>query len=210
MLPAQYRWLEAEPGPRMILEALKQYGTLEAPGDADNPKIIGWQDELEAAGLGRVYAGVYRHDAIPWCGLFMAIVAHRANIERRPERNPPRLYLSALEWAAFGVSVPKGAAALGDVLVFKRPNRDVSRFGINSAGNRASPASGGGGHVGLYVGHDASAFLVLGGNQSDRVTISRLSRQRLVAVRRPAYRVQPGNVRPIPLSASGSLSVNEA
>ena len=32
MLPAQYRWLEAEPGPRMIAEALKQYGTLEAPG----------------------------------------------------------------------------------------------------------------------------------------------------------------------------------
>jgi Fe-Mn family superoxide dismutase len=57
MLPAQYRWLEAEPGPRMILEALKEYGTLEAPGAADNPKIIGWQDELEAAGLGRFGSG---------------------------------------------------------------------------------------------------------------------------------------------------------
>ena len=189
MLPAQYRWLEAESGPRMIAEALKEFGTVEAPGEADNPKIIGWQAELEAAGLGRVYAGVYRHDAIPWCGLFTAIVAHRANIDRRSERNPPRLYLSALEWAAFGTSVPKGAAALGDVLVFKRK---------------------GGGHVGLYVGHDASAFHVLGGNQSDRVSISRLSRNRLVAVRRPVYRAQPANVRPIPLAASGSLSVNEA
>lgn len=57
---------------------------------------------------------------------------------------------------------------------------------------------------------DASAFHVLGGNQSDRVTISRLSRNRLVAVRRPAYRAQPANVRPIALAASGSLSVNEA
>ena len=195
MLPAQYRWLETEPGPRMIVEALKQYGTLEAPGEADNPKIIGWQAELEAAGLGHVYAGVYRHDVIPWCGLFMAIVAHRANIERRPERNPPRLYLSALEWAAFGTSVPKGAAALGDVLVFKRK---------------------GGGHVGLYVGQDspnknsASAFHVLGGNQQNRVSITRLSRNRLVAVRRPPYRTQPANVRPILLAASGSLSVNEA
>ena len=189
MLPAQYRWLEAEPGPRMIIEALKQYGTLEVPGTADNPKIIGWQDELEAASLGRVYAGVYRHDAIPWCGLFMAIVAHRANIERRPERNPPKLYLAALEWASFGVSVPKGAVALGDVLVFKRK---------------------GGGHVGLYVGHDASAFHVLGGNQSDRISITRLSRNRLVAVRRPVYRAKPANVRPIPLAASGNLPVNEA
>ena len=60
------------------------------------------------------------------------------------------------------------------------------------------------------IGHDASAFHVLGGNQSDRVTISRLSKQRLVAARRPAYRAQPANVRPIPLAASGSLSVNEA
>jgi uncharacterized protein (TIGR02594 family) len=119
----------------------------------------------------------------------MAIVVHRANIERRPERNPPRLYLSALEWVSFGVSVSKGAAALGDVLVFKRK---------------------GGGHVGLYVGHDVSAFHFLGGNQSDRVKIARLSKQRLVAVRRPAYRTPPANVRPIALAASGSLSVNEA
>lgn len=189
MLPKDYRWLSAEPGPRMIIEALKEYGVVEAPGAADNPKIVGWQTELEDAGLGRVYAGVYRHDAIPWCGLFMAIVAHRANLELRSERNPPRLYLSALEWTSFGVSVPKGAAALGDVLVFKRS---------------------GGGHVGLYVGHDASAFHVLGGNQSDRVSIARLSRNRLVAVRRPAYRLQPPNVRPIVLAPSGSLSVNEA
>ncbi|MCA3647230.1 MAG: TIGR02594 family protein [Methylobacterium sp.] len=216
MLPAQYRWLETEPGPRMIIEALKQYGTLEASGEADNPKIIGWQDELDAAGLGSAYAGVYRHDPIPWCGLFLGVVAHRANIARRPERNPPKLYLAALEWASFGVSVPKGAAALGDVLVFKRPNRDASRFGPEDARSREHPASRGGGHVGLYVGQDspnknsASAFHVLGSNQQNRVSITRLSRNRLVAVRRPAYRAQPANVRPIALAASGSLSVNEA
>ena len=189
MLPTQYRWLHAEPGPRMIVEALKEFGTLEAPGAANNAKIIGWQKELEAAGLGGPYAGVYRKDAIPWCGLFMAAIAHRANHEARPERNPPKLYLSARAWAGFGLPVPKGAACLGDVLVFKRK---------------------GGGHVGLYVGKDASAFHVLGGNQSDRVMISRLSKQRLVAVRRPAYRAQPTNVRAIALAASGRLSVNEA
>lgn len=189
MLPARYRWLNAEPGPRMIVEALKEFGTLEAPGAANNAKIIGWQRELEAAGLGGAYAGAYRQDAIPWCGLFMGIIAHRANRERRPERNPPKLYLSALQWTGFGNPVPKGAAALGDVLVFKRK---------------------GGGHVGLYVGEDASAFHILGGNQSDRVKIARLSKQRLVAVRRPAYRTPPPNIRPIALAASGSLSVNEA
>lgn len=189
MLPDRYRWLAAEPGPRMIVEALKEFGVLEAPGEADNPRILGWQRELQAAGFGRNYGGFYDADAIPWCGLFMAIAAHRANRERRPERDPPRRYLSALAWASWGNPVPKGAAALGDALVFKRK---------------------GGGHVGLYVGHDASAFHVLGGNQSDRVCVTRLSKNRLVAVRRPAYRAQPANVRTIPLSASGRLSVNEA
>ena len=180
-IPPPYDWLYGEPGPRMLLEVVKLYGTKEKPGPGDNEVILEWAHELELPD--------YTHDEIPWCGLFMAIVAYRANLDRRPERNPPRLYLSALQWASFGVSVPKGAAALGDVLVFKRK---------------------GGGHVGLYVGHDTSAFHVLGGNQSDRVSITRLSRNRLVAVRRPAYRAQPANVRPIPLTASGSLSVNEA
>ncbi|ALK08990.1 TIGR02594 family protein [Blastochloris viridis] len=189
MLPKDYRWLEAEPGPRMIIEALKEYGVLEAPGAADNPRILGWQRELVETGVGTYRIGDYGHDAVPWCGLFVAIVAHRANTERRPERVPPATYLWALSWATWGVGIDRRQAALGDVLVFKRS---------------------GGGHVGLYVGHDASAFHVLGGNQSDRVSITRLSRNRLVAVRRPAYRAQPANVRTIPLAASGSLSVNEA
>ncbi|MCW2314484.1 hypothetical protein M2322_000004 [Rhodoblastus acidophilus] len=88
MPPEDYRWLEAEPGPRMILEALKEFGVLEAPGAANNPRIIGWGRELQAAGLGRDYGGFYDADAIPWCGLFMAVIALRANVERRPERAP--------------------------------------------------------------------------------------------------------------------------
>ena len=60
MLPAQYRWHQAGPGPRMIIEALKEYGMFEAPSAADNPKIIGWPAELEAAGLGRADAHALR------------------------------------------------------------------------------------------------------------------------------------------------------
>lgn len=40
MLPSTYAWLGGEPGPRMLLEALKLFGTLEAPGNADNPTIL--------------------------------------------------------------------------------------------------------------------------------------------------------------------------
>ena len=189
MLPKQYRWLAAEPGPRMVVEALKELGTLEAAGDADNPRILGWQRELQQAGFGWGYGGIYKRDAIPWCGLFMAVVAHRANLERRPERNPPELYLSALQWARWGVAVDKNKPCLGDVLVFRRA---------------------GGGHVGLYVGHDAFGLHVLGGNQLDSVRVSRIARSRLHAVRRPTYRVSPANIRPVLIAASGALSTNEA
>ena len=95
--------------------------------------------------------------------------------------------LWALSWSAFGAKSP--TASLGDVLVFVR---------------------NGGGHVGLYVGEDASAFHVLGGNQSDQVCITRVAKARLYAARRPLYRVQPDNVRPIHLEATGALSLSEA
>ena len=189
MLPKRYRWLEAEPSPRMIVDALKEYGLAEKPGRENNPRILVWQRGLQAAGLGGFYGGFYDADAIPWCGLFIAVVAHRANPERRVERRPPKLYLSALQWSGWGTPIDKAKACLGDVLVFKRT---------------------GGGHVGLYVSHDDVGFHVLGSNQSDRVSITRVARSRLHAVRRPAYRVAPTNIRPVRITATGTLSRNEA
>jgi uncharacterized protein (TIGR02594 family) len=176
MLPSRYAWLAREPGPKMIVEALKLFGTMEKPGSANNPTIVAWAKEV-----GGEVADVYKADSIPWCGLFMAVVAKRAGKE------PPKHPLWALSWSAFGAKAP--APALGDVLVFTRS---------------------GGGHVGLYVGEDASAFHVLGGNQSDRVCITRIAKARLYTARRPLYRVQPANVRPIHLEATGALSLNEA
>jgi uncharacterized protein (TIGR02594 family) len=158
----------------MLVEALALYGTLEAPGAKDNPVILAWAREV---GLGKNYS----HDSIPWCGLFMAVVAKRAG---KPVVDSP---LWALSWADFGKASPK--AALGDVLTFKRS---------------------GGGHVGLYVGEDASAYHILGGNQSDSVSIARIARSRLYRARRPAYKVQPDNVRKVLLAAGGALSRNEA
>ena len=59
----------------------ERYGTLEAPGGVDNPKIIGWQRELEATDHGRVYLREISRDRQPgtysvinalnkrpWCG----------------------------------------------------------------------------------------------------------------------------------------------
>lgn len=188
-----YAWLNDEPGPRMLTEALKLYGVLEGPGAANNPTIVGWADELAAA-LPTAYArwaGTwYAEDATPWCGLFMAVVAQRANVDDRPERRPPEKYLSAASWAGWGLDAEAlGGAELGDVLVFTRQ---------------------GGGHVGLYVGEDATHYHVLGGNQGDRVNISRIAKDRLTAVSRPRYLAKPANVRKVRLSPVGEISRNEA
>lgn len=176
MLPSRYGWLAREPGPKMIVEALKLYGTLEAPGAKNNPTIVAWAKEV-----GGEVADIYKADSIPWCGLFMAVVAKRAGKEL------PAHPLWALSWSAFGAKA--GAPVLGDVLVFTR---------------------NGGGHVALYVGEDRDAFHCLGGNQSDSVCITRIAKSRLYAARRPLYRVRPANVRPIHLEATGALSLNEA
>jgi uncharacterized protein (TIGR02594 family) len=126
----------------------------------------------------------YRHDETAWCGLWMAVVAKRAG---KTLLSPPGAALWALSWRRWEQPSPR--PSLGDVLVFTRPE---------------------GGHVGLYVGEDVDCWHVLGGNTADSVSIARLRRERLVACRRPAYRVPPAGVRPVFLAPSGAVSENEA
>lgn len=129
----------------------------------------------------------YEHDSVAWCGLFMDLVAMRAG------KNRPAKPLWALNWVNFGATVT--AAALGDVLIFDR---------FDAAGKLI------GGHVGLYVAEDDTAYHVLGGNEMDAVSIARLGKNRLHAIRRPVYQIAPDTVKPIRVSSVGALSVNEA
>lgn len=109
-LPKQYQWLTKESGPRMLLEALKLYGTLEMPGDRDSPTILAWAKEV---GLSRVYT----HDSIAWCGLFMLVIYLRAGKEL-PDGLSRENMLWALNWAKVGTHVSQ--PMLGDILTFKR------------------------------------------------------------------------------------------
>ncbi len=170
---AAYPWLADAP-PRMIAEGLRLIGTREAAGAPDDPVIMGWAREVPVKG--------YHADAVPWCGLYMAVVAHRAG------KAVPAGPLWAQNWRHFGTAAGP-APMLGDVLVFRRPS---------------------GGHVGLYVAEDAGAFHVLGGNQGDAVSIVRIARARLVAARRPAYRQAPASVRAQLALARGAASTDEA
>ena len=45
---------------------------------------------------------------------------------------------------------------------------------------------GSGGHVGFAVGQDDTHFYVLGGNQSDAVTVARIAKSRFLGARWPA------------------------
>jgi uncharacterized protein (TIGR02594 family) len=128
-------------------------------------------------------AKAYVADAVPWCGLFVGIVVKRAGWT--PVDGP----LWARNWAKFGKPSPE--PGLGDVLVFARE---------------------GGGHVGFYIAEDATTFHVLGGNQGDAVSIARIAKARLVAARRPIWRLsRPASVKRYVLGAGGgALSHNEA
>lgn len=175
-LPPEYADLNHVKGPRILIEALSQHGTIEIPGRMNNPVIMEWAKEV-----GGVTAEIYTGDEIPWCGLFMAVCAKRA------KQKLPGTALRAVSWANYGQRVDR--AMLGDVLVFMRD---------------------GGGHVGLYVGEDQECFHVLGGNQKDAVCITRISRARLMAVRRSIWAIaQPEDVRPIFRQSSGGISTNE-
>ena len=181
--------------------ALAELGTLESPSTPNNPKILGWADEVARA-QGTSYtkwaADWYNSDKIAWCGLFVAVCAVRS-ANGRADRLPPSKYLSALSWAEFGVPVQwKGREGLrlseiwvGDVLVFIRE---------------------GGGHVGICVGvsEDGTTVHVLGGNQGDKVSIAEIPVKRLYAVRRPPYQSRPEGARHVRLLASGVVSTNEA
>ena len=180
-LPSKYKYLASEPGPKMLVEALKLLGTKEIKGSVNNATIMSWAKEI-----GGNVEKVYKADEVPWCGLVHAVIALRAG--KGVVKDP----LWALNWGTFGDYVEE--PMLGDTLVFVR---------TTATGKRA-------GHVGLYVGEDDTAYHVLGGNQSDSMSITRIAKDRLYTSRRPKYKVMPPNVRRIFLNGdNNSLSNNE-
>jgi len=136
-------------------------GTVEAPGDADNPVILGWATEIgrrfpEMA----PYCANYTHDAIAWCGLTVGYCMAMAGIRPVFGSSDTARFLYAESWKSFGTPVDIADAQPGDVLVFSH-------------------------HVTLYDGQEGDYVLGRGGNQSDQVKVSRYAKSKLLAVRRP-------------------------
>jgi uncharacterized protein (TIGR02594 family) len=181
-LPEQYQWLTKLKGlPKTIQVALSFFGVQEVVGKGSNKTIISWRDQLNQAGV--KIAG-FSDDDIAWCGLLAAIVCYlRMKIATEVVKDP----LWARNWAKYGK--PAKVAMLGDVLVFHR---------------------GEGGHVAFYIGEDSKTYHAIGGNQSNKVCITRIPKNRLIAVRRPPYATDPAAMKQYFLEATGSISTNEA
>lgn len=120
-------------------------------------------------------------DETAWCGLFVAHCVSEAGL------TPAPIAVRASSWEAWGANLRADRLAPGAVLVFKRP---------------------GGGHVGFYVGEDAMAYHVLGGNQGNAVSVTRIEKARCVARRWPAG--VPVTGAPVWINGTGKLSKNEA
>jgi uncharacterized protein (TIGR02594 family) len=122
----------------------------------------------------------YSDDDIPWCGLFVAYICFKAG--KSVVKDP----LWARNWANFGSE--SKSPSLGDVLTFGRD---------------------GGGHVGFYIAEDDVCYHVLGGNQSNKVCITRINKNRLLKSSNQ-YNSKPASAKPYKVAASGNISKNES
>ncbi|BCJ90373.1 TIGR02594 family protein [Terrihabitans soli] len=93
---------------------------------------------------------------LPWCGDLVETAIRTALPQEKVPANP---YL-ARNWLSFGKLVKP---CLGAIMVF-------------DGGKRPPPS----GHVCFYAGEDATHFHVLGGNQSNAISIMRIDRRRLL------------------------------
>jgi hypothetical protein len=98
--------------------------------------------------------------------------------------------LGAREWLKFGAPCEP---VLGAILIFWRVRQ-----------------SGWQGHVGFYAGEDPTGYHVLGGNQGNRVSITRIRQDRLLGARWPAT-APMGATGPVVLAEGNSFfSTDEA
>jgi len=96
-----------------------------------------------------------KEDEIPWCASFVSWALEKAGI--RSQRTP-----RAKDYLLFGskLDIPK----IGCIVVLTRS---------------------GGGHVGFYISSTATTVTLLGGNQSDAVTIASYSKANVIGYRWP-------------------------
>jgi uncharacterized protein (TIGR02594 family) len=135
----------------------------ESPAAAQANPFIQW-------GYGLCGLSQESDDSVPWCSTFLNSICWLLRLPRSKSA-------AARSWLLVGQAIDIESATPGvDVVVLKRgtgtqPGADVIR----------AP-----GHVGLFAGLEDSHVLVLGGNQSNGVSVARFPVARVLGVRRLA------------------------
>lgn len=133
----------------------------ELPGAAQHHPLIQWWHMLCALGTNQP-------DETPWCSSFVNGVCWLLRLPRSKSA-------AARSWLAVGQPVGLHTAVPGyDVVILKRGSGD-------QPGPERLDAPG---HVGFYAGQDPGVVYVLGGNQSNGVTVQAFPRTRVLGVRR--------------------------
>ncbi len=134
------------------------------------------------AGMANVADG---QDEVPWCAAFVGAMLARSKLAHSGKAN-------ARSYANWGRRL--NSPVLGCVVVLSRPPHAWQ------------------GHVGFYVGQSKSRRVttIIGGNQSDSVSVASFSNERIIGYRWPASEIiKPEWVGPIELVSSAPLSARE-
>jgi uncharacterized protein (TIGR02594 family) len=136
-------------------------GSKEVPGTTSNPQVLA---------MLRLDENWPQDDSVPWCSAFANYVAWLLRLPRSKS-------LRARSWLNVGQVISLEEAEPGfDVVIFKR-----------GTGSQPGPeVIDAPGHVGFFAGVDGTKILVLGGNQSDSVSIGSYPKNALLGVRRLA------------------------
>jgi uncharacterized protein (TIGR02594 family) len=158
--------------------------TSELPWIEEGLAVLGWHEANDKARLSAWLksGGKYLGDpaALPWCGDFAETCIELA-LPGEPMPGPLGANpFFAQNWAAFGIAT---APTRGAVVAFKW--------------------SASSGHVGFLMGQHGSNYVVLGGNQSNKVSIAEFPKASAIATRWPS--TVP--VRPIGLPAMTAAEV---
>lgn len=141
--------------PSWLHHALSYLGVEEVAGTANNPTIMEWAKEL-----GIDYDG----DWVAWCGLFVAAMLRKGS----QEIDLPDNILGARNYLKVGREIEKNHIRFGDLVIFWRKSKSSWE-----------------GHVGFYMGHVGKWIIMLGGNQSQSVSIALYDSERILGIRRP-------------------------
>lgn len=173
-------------GPKTLraLDAGEAVQPVELPWITEARKLLGLHEVKDAKKLDKAL----RLDTseIAWCGAFVGMCIATALPSEPMPANP----LGSRNWLKFGKSID--SPQIGAVAVFWRGSK-----------------TGWQGHVGFVVGHDKTHLHILGGNQSDKVSVSRVAKDRLLGYRWPtSYPLPTGTLAMTTINAS--ITTNEA